>query len=164
MRNVHDSPWLSEPRNFPRASTWPCTMCPPSRVAGVTARSRFTGEPARKLPSVERSKVSLETSAAKESGFTSSAVRHTPLTEIESPLFVPSMTVRASITMRASSPRFSTWRTRPSSSMIPVNIVSLLAKELSPDDESDQDNRECDDERRHRKDHHPDRFVLECEL
>ena len=40
---------------------------------------------------------------------------------------------------------------------------SLLAKELSPSDESDQDKHECDGERRHRKDDHPDRFVLECE-
>ena len=39
-------------------------MWPPSRVAGVTARSRLTTEPARKSPSVERCKVSREPSAA----------------------------------------------------------------------------------------------------
>src|SRR6266852_4745706 len=82
MRNVQDSPWLLELRNFPRASTWPCTIWPPSRVTGVTERSRFTGEPECKLPSVERKSVSLERSAANESGCTSSAVRHTPLTAI----------------------------------------------------------------------------------
>ena len=37
------------------------------------------------LPSVDRSMVSRETSAAKESRFSSSAVRQTPLTAIESP-------------------------------------------------------------------------------
>jgi hypothetical protein len=53
----------------------------------------------------------------------SSAVRQTPLTEIESPCFVSSVTVRASITMRAFSPFGSTLLTLPSSSMIPVNIT-----------------------------------------
>src|SRR6266446_429106 len=130
MRNVQDSPWLLELRNFPRASTWPCTIWPPSRVTGVTERSRFTGEPECNLPSVERKSVSLETSAANESGCTSSAVRHTPLTAIESPSRAPSVTVRASMTMRASSPRFSTSRTRPSSSMIPVNM--FLSVPLTP--------------------------------
>ena len=70
----------------------------------------------------ERKRVSFETSAANESGFTSSAVRQTPLTEIESPFWASSVTVRAAITMRASLPRGSTVRTLPSSSMIPVNI------------------------------------------
>src|SRR4029077_6024406 len=87
-----------------------------------TARSRFTGDPGRKRPRVERSSVSFEQSAANESCRQSSAVRQTPLTASESPSFDPSVTVRASITMRAPSPRRSMLRTRPSSSMMPVNI------------------------------------------
>src|ERR1051325_9547416 len=143
---------------------------------GVTARSRFTGEPSFKLPSVDRKSVSFETSAVKESGFTSSAVRHTPLTEIESPSCDPSVTVRASMTMRASSPRFSIARMRPSSSMIPVNIVwsrrhpacgprasvpAKLALESAQEDENQSDD---DAERRdaQRKNHEPPGFILEC--
>src|SRR5215467_7183873 len=60
----------------------------------------------------------------------SSAVRQTPLTAIESPCFVPSVTVSALITMRAFSPRSSTLRTLPRSSMIPVNIFQHTSQNL----------------------------------
>src|SRR5215510_1274350 len=107
-------------------------MCPPNRVAGVTARSRFTGDPSCKPPSVDLKRVSFETSAVNESGLTSSAVRHTPFTAIESPLFDPSVAMRASMIIRASSPRFCTARTRPSSSIIPVNIIRALSYLVDP--------------------------------
>src|SRR6266404_614961 len=144
-------------------------MWPPSRVVGVTARSRFTGEPGLRFPRVERNKVSFETSAANECDFTSSAVRQTPLTAIESPLLEPSVTVRASITMRASSPRFSISRTCPSSSMIPVNIsenFGLRIADLSmqrTQEPHDHENQEPDNRRRERKDHYPDRFIPKTE-
>src|SRR6266511_11043 len=125
MRTVQEPPRSVAPKNFPRASTWPCTRCPPSRVTGVTERSRFTGMPGPKLPSVDRSNVSRDTSAANELLFTSSAVRQTPLTAIESPSWMSSVTRRASITTRALSPRCLMLLTRPSSSMIPVNIVEF---------------------------------------
>jgi hypothetical protein len=38
-----------------------------------------------------------------------------------------------------------------------------MVKELPPDQENDQDSQESNGERRERKDHHPDRFVSECE-
>src|SRR5437773_6288621 len=128
-------------------------MCPPRRVAGVTALSKLTGNPGFKFPKVDRNKVSFETSAAKDSGFTSSAVKHTPLTAIESPSRDPSVTVRASITMRASSPCLSILRTCPSSSMIPVNIRKISDCESRIADFSmqrtqeprDQENQETDD-------------------
>src|SRR3989475_13097085 len=140
-------------------------MWPPSRVAGVTARSRFTGEPDFKFPRVERESVSFETSAANESDFTSSAVRQTPLTAIESPSLDPSVTVRASITMRASSPRFSISRTRPSSSMIPVNIRENFGLRIADfsmqrtQEPRDQENQETDDRNCERKDRYPERFI-----
>ena len=58
----------------------------------MTERSRFTGAPGCSRPSVERLRVSRETSAAKESLLTSSAVRQTPLTAIESPSWMSSVT------------------------------------------------------------------------
>src|SRR2546427_1413323 len=140
-------------------------MCPPRRVVGVTALSRLTGNPGFKFPSVDRNNVSFETSAAKDSGFTSSAVRHTPLTAIESPSLDPSVTVRASISMRASSPRFSTFRTRPSSSMIPVNISENFGLRIADfsmqrtQEPRDQENQETDDRNCERKDRYPERFI-----
>src|SRR6266542_4209554 len=162
MRTVQEPPRSVAPKNFPRASTWPCTRCPPSRVTGVTERSRFTGMPGPKLPSVDRSKVSRDTSAANELLFTSSAVRQTPLTAIESPSWM------SSVTTRALSPRCLMLLTRPSSSMIPVNIVEfqivdshceLSAQKLRhQNNEQDKKPQNCRPEREHQ---HPDRFQLE---
>ena len=69
----------------PVPSTWPWTMCPPSRVAAVTARSRLTREPTSSPPSEVLASVSCITSAVKVSWSRSATVRQQPLTEIESP-------------------------------------------------------------------------------
>ena len=99
-------------------------MCPPSRDEGVTDRSRFILEPDVKVPSVERSSVSCETSAAKPSLATSRAVKHTPFTAIESPSSISLVTSVAAMSIRA--PLSRTWNeeTEPSSSIMPVNIIS----------------------------------------
>ena len=80
------------------------------------------GEPPASEPSVDRSNVSRDTSAANEAPVISKAVRHTPLTEIESPDFVPSVTTVAETTKRALPPSNSIELTLPFSSIIPVNI------------------------------------------
>ena len=70
-------------------------MCPPNRVEGVTARSKLTTALIFRFPKVERFKVSGETSAEKELCVMLSAVKQTPLTEIESPSFESSVTIGA---------------------------------------------------------------------
>src|SRR4029079_17896070 len=61
--------------------------------------------------------------AEKESALTSRAVRQTPLTDIESPSCVPSVTVLAEMTILAPPACGSSERIVPSSSMIPVNML-----------------------------------------
>ena len=93
----------------------------PQVVDGVTERSRLTREPGCRPPSVVRSSVSGETSAANESSVTSRAVRHTPLTAIESP-FATSDVARLADTTSLT-PAVATFIDAivPSSSMSPVN-------------------------------------------
>src|SRR4051794_17400508 len=109
----------------PTPSTWPCTMCPPSRVCALTARSRLTGSPACTLPRLLRRRVSPITSVLQvlppSSVRTSVTVRQTPLTEIESPSATSSRTFRARISRRAASDWSSRTSRVPTSSTIPVN-------------------------------------------
>jgi hypothetical protein len=49
---------------MPTPSTWPLTRCPPRRSVGSIARSRFTGAPTAKPPSVVSARVSLDASTA----------------------------------------------------------------------------------------------------
>src|SRR5258708_7172900 len=92
-------------------------MCPESRVAGVTGRSRFTRDPGARSPRLLRRKVSGERSAANESGLRSNGVRHTPLTAMLAPSVRSSSTAAQRIWRRLPAVT-----TVPSSSTIPVNI------------------------------------------
>src|SRR3954467_6198530 len=108
-------------RTTPSPSTWPCTMCPPSRSAGRSGSSRLTVLSGSSAPSDERRSVSCITSAPKSSPpHIPTAVRQTPLTAIES----PSLSSRASgdLTLRRTPSRV--WSTRctvPRSWTSPVN-------------------------------------------
>ena len=107
---------------WPRPSTCPCTTWPPKRVAAFMARSRLTTSPTFAAPRLVRRRVSCITSAVKCPGSISTAVRHVPLTAIESPRFTSLVTNAPSMVMRLASGWSSMLTTRPSSSMIPVNI------------------------------------------
>src|SRR5689334_11381348 len=111
----------------PTPSTWPWTRCPPMRVARVAERSRLTGSPGRSAPSDERSSVSRITSVVKTSPSTSTTVRQTPLTAIESPCWASAVTTGPCKARRAVSPNSpgapsgTIDATDPSSSTMPVN-------------------------------------------
>ena len=115
-------------RTSPTPSTWPCTMWPPSRVCGVTARSRLTRSPGREPASDVLSSVSAITSAVQVPSVRSVTVRQQPLTAIESPRRVPSSTVAALMESRRASPCSSIAATVPSSSTMPVNIRAVLSR------------------------------------
>src|SRR3954451_24069102 len=111
----------SRARISPVPSTWPCTMWPPSRPVTGTARSRLTGLPGASAPRLERCSVSAITSAVKASPWTSTTVRQTPLTEIESPCPASDVTAAPRTVSRAAASSSSRRTTSPSSSTIPVN-------------------------------------------
>ena len=52
IRTRHSPPSVATASTSPTSSTCPCTRCPPSKVAGVAACSRFTRDPAASEPSV----------------------------------------------------------------------------------------------------------------
>src|SRR3712207_3715783 len=109
----------------PRPSTWPCTMCPPSRSVGRSGSSRLTEDPACIAPSDERRSVSCMTSAPKRSPLQSpTAVRQTPLTATESPS-LSSAASGDSIATRTPSAVSCTSATRPRSWTSPVNTSPL---------------------------------------
>ena len=66
-------------------STWPCTRCPPSRVASVTGRSRLTGAPGSRRESAVRRSVSSERSNERDRPSLATTVRQTPFTATEAP-------------------------------------------------------------------------------
>src|SRR5580704_13100475 len=123
----------------PTPSTCPCTMCPPRRASARSASSRFTLPPGSSAPSVERCSVSCMACAANSpdatplrapsrararaagsSTTTSTAVRQTPSTAIESPsLNSPASAV--AIRSVAPSASRSTAAMRPRSAISPVN-------------------------------------------
>src|SRR6185312_453604 len=108
----------------PSPSTWPCTKCPPRRSCGRSGSSRFTRSPCARAPSDERASVSFMTSAPKTRSRVSIAVRHTPLTAIESPSAAPSGK-SAAIVRRAPSPDRSIATTCPIPCTSPVNTSPL---------------------------------------
>src|SRR3954451_12715581 len=106
-------------------------MCPPSRVVGVTARSRLTGSPVPTSLRLLRRSVSAITSVLHTPpsgpGSTPVTVRHTPLTEIESPRATPSSAFRARMRSTALSAPSSRTTRVPSSSTMPVNTSAPSA-------------------------------------
>src|SRR3954454_21873048 len=105
----------------PVPSTWPWTMCPPSRVWAVTARSRFPLPPGSRTPREVLSRVSRMISAVNVSPSRCATVRQQPLTETESPGRASSVTRGPRTVRRIASPWSSSASTTPSSSTIPVN-------------------------------------------
>ena len=90
----------------------------------AAARSRLTRAPDTAPRKLDRCSVSAITSAENEpSARTSTTVRHTPLTAIESPCPASDVTTGPRMTSRAESPRSSLLTTSPSSSTIPVNTL-----------------------------------------
>src|SRR3954463_10174085 len=119
------SPGVRE-TTVPTPSTCPWTMWPPSRVAAVTARSRFTPPPTPTSPRLLRRSVSAMTSVVhtplpSASVVTPVTVRHTPLTAIESPRDTPSRARRARMCSTALSGPSSRAARVPTSSTMPVN-------------------------------------------
>src|SRR4029079_1920335 len=113
---------------WPVPSTCPWTMCPPRRLLTAAARSRFTWLPTPTPRRLERFKVSPITSALNApSGSTSTTVRQTPFTAIESPCPASEVTTGPRRTRRAESPSSSLPTISPSSSTIPVNTLTSLA-------------------------------------
>src|SRR5579883_2333748 len=100
-------------------------MWPLSRPLGESGRSRFTRDPGRSAPRFVRFSVSGATSAAKESGRKSTAVKHTPFTAMLAPSGEPSSTVEQRTRSRGAAAS-----TVPSSSIIPVNIDVSFDREL----------------------------------
>src|SRR3954466_8073787 len=120
------------PTIAPTPSTWPCIMCPPSRVCGVTARSRFTGAPAATEPRLLRLSVSAITSVLHTPSSTAVTVRHTPLTAMESPRATSCSTRSARICSTAESDWSSRTTRVPTSSTIPVNTSTPSVRVLVP--------------------------------
>ena len=105
----------------PTPSTWPCTMCPPSRSAGRSGSSRFTRSPSVRDPRELRATVSGLRSAVKaespelDGGQADAAHRHG----------VPGGQLTGERRLDPEgmpSPSRATAATRPISSTIPVNI------------------------------------------
>src|SRR5215212_988986 len=112
-------------------------MCPPSRLLTAAARSRLTWLPTPTPRRLDRFSVSPMTSALNApSGSTSTTVRQTPFTAIESPCPASAVTTGPRMTRRAESPRSSLPTTSPSSSTIPVNIDARLTRQTLLAEES----------------------------
>ena len=109
-------------------------MWPPSRLLTAAARSRLTWLPTSTPRRLDRLRVSAITSAVNApSGSTSTTVRQTPFTAIESPWPASAVTTGPRMTNRAASAKSSLPTTSPSSSTIPVNTqTSLIRSRFSP--------------------------------
>src|SRR3954466_7635433 len=116
----------------PMPSTWPCIMWPPSRVCGVTARSRLTCAPAVTDPRLLRLSVSAMTSVLQTPSSTAVTVRHTPLTAMESPRATSCNTRSARMCSTAASDWSSRTTRVPTSSTIPVNTSTPPVRGLLP--------------------------------
>ena len=115
----------------PTPSTWPLTMCPPRRLTGVNAFSRFTRLPLPRLCSVVSCMVSLETSASNIWWVRRVTVRQTPLTAMLSPSTTSLKSSALLCTLRRHSPpRNCRESTVPSASMMPVNMLRSLCQRL----------------------------------
>ena len=114
---------------FPVPSICPETICPPNLPSAAIALSRLTALPLTSLPSDERFNVSCITSAVNVLSYIPVTVRHTPLTAMLSPICVPLRTFSACIVRIADAVPFFTLFTCPISSIIPVNITTLLQSE-----------------------------------
>src|SRR5437588_538709 len=110
-----------------------------STYLAMMSASRLTGSPGRKAERFVTAQVFGMMATSKYSSVRPATVRLMPSTAIESPSRAPSATTRASTVIRTPSPHFSTERTRPNSSTMPVNI-NLTSK---PDEEPE----ECAEER-----------------
>src|ERR1700730_4911656 len=100
-------------------------MWPPKRPSARMGSSRFTRAPRLIREKEVRFQVSAARSAAKDLGVISTAVRQTPLTAMLSP-FLSSLVRREAETVRRRLPFLSEMRaTRPTSSMMPVNMRNL---------------------------------------
>src|SRR5262245_37995575 len=84
-----------------------------------------TRSPGDRSPSVLIAIVTPMTSAVNQSAPWSTTVRHTPLTEMESPCFASLAAIGARTVRRAASPVLSNASTSPRSSMMPVNMSVL---------------------------------------
>ena len=113
----------SRDSTLPVPSTWPLTICPPSRSQRSRGRSRFTLSPGLKSPRFVLRIDSAITSASKVPEPSFVTVRHTPFVQILSPSFVPSRTLLAAmVNTEDFAPCFTPFKT-PISSIIPVNTL-----------------------------------------
>src|SRR5262245_27482478 len=105
----------------PTPSTWPVTRCPPSLSPRASAFSRFTA-PGRSRPAVTR-RVSRDTSAANPRPRLAVTVRHTPCTQIESPIATPARSSPPASTSKGSARTM-----RPTACTMPVNMRRRVAQ------------------------------------
>src|SRR5690606_24738873 len=99
-------------------------MWPPSRSPTAAARARFTRCPTRAFARLVRASVSCTTSTVNDVPATSTTVRHTPLTAIESPCSASVVTSGPEMVSRAALGTSSMPTTSPTSSTSPVNTAS----------------------------------------
>src|SRR5690606_16498404 len=104
---------------------------PPSLLLTAAARSRLTFAPGPSPPMLERARVSPITSTVNVSpSTTSTTVRQTPLTAIESPCPASEVTSLPRMVNRAESANCSVARISPSSSTMPVNMPYSVSSYL----------------------------------
>jgi len=113
----------------PVLSTWPCTKCPPMRLVGVTARSRFTSDPGSSSDSDVLRSVSGDSPTVKSETLPSNSVtvRHVPFTAILSPRLTPSRTVEAAI-LRSKPPCGAV----PSCLTVPISSTMPVKRQTGP--------------------------------
>src|ERR687897_476551 len=121
MRTTREKPSSVTLSTVPVPSTWPCMTWPPRRSPARSGSSRFTSSPIWSGASAVRRSVSGITSAAKEPLSRSVAVRHTPLTAIESPGASSPASGVSTSTRPCAKPR-----TTPFPATSPVNTSPLL--------------------------------------
>src|SRR5437588_4056679 len=113
----------------PIPSTWPCTKWPPNSLPAVSGRSRFTRVPALISANEVRRSVSEERSAAKISPTISTMVRQQPFTAMLPDTASEAASGPACTRRRLPCTPFSSApsraSTRPTCSMIPVNISEV---------------------------------------
>src|SRR5215469_3975551 len=120
---------VSSETSVPVPSTWPCTTWPSNRPLARMGSSRFTSAPGLRRENEVLAQVSWARSAVKESPVRSTAVRQTPLTAMLSPGLSWGSSFEQETINRRVSPVAVLAATRPTSSMIPVNILKFVSRQ-----------------------------------
>ena len=115
----------------PTPSTWPETKWPPMRSLNFMARSRFTGVPEDREPSVVTVRVSGETSTEKSLSVLATTVKQAPFTLMLAPIVRSPSTVEAMMLSRVPAIPFDRVVTAPISSTMPLNMPGSHGDDIS---------------------------------